>query len=311
MIFVKGLKKSQKISRLIQIVIAIILLIGLTHLWKSSLNNGQQLLNSQTQIMARLLAQQAANGAAPAMFLQNDEQLQWLANALIDDPKVMSVHIYDAQGVRLAFAQSVSEEALDADDEELKELLSPYPPMIENVLQGDNNLGYIEVRVNLRIFFDEIKTLYQENMKLQQTMLIVAGIIGLLLSRALSFKRADFDRRKTRAKQGRKNSHLLQLNQSDSVDGIDDDMNDGMDDGMDSREDLKDHIPSDEHAELSDTELADIEYQELTDLNQDSQTTTDTKNKGAKALASKSPKASNSSSAAKSREDQKDKAEPK
>ncbi|WP_282166403.1 AhpA/YtjB family protein [Shewanella japonica] len=301
MIFVKGLKKSQKISRLIQIVIAIILLIGLTHLWKSSLNNGQQLLNSQTQIMARLLAQQAANGAAPAMFLQNDEQLQWLANALIDDPKVMSVHIYDAQGVRLAFAQSVSEEALDADDEELKELLSPYPPMIENVLQGDNNLGYIEVRVNLRIFFDEIKTLYQENMKLQQTMLIVAGIIGLLLSRALSFKRADFDRRKTRAKQGRKNSHLLQLNQSDSVDGIDD----GMDDGMDSREDLKDHIPSDEHAELSDTELADIEYQELTDLNQDSQTITDTKNKGAKAKAFKSPKA------AKSREDQKDEAEPK
>ncbi|WP_394496392.1 AhpA/YtjB family protein [Shewanella sp. ENK2] len=307
MIFVKGLKKSQKISRLIQIVIAIILLIGLTHLWKSSLNNGQQLLNSQTQIMARLLAQQAANGAAPAMFLQNDEQLQWLANALIDDPKVMSVHIYDAQGVRLAFAQSVSEEALDADDEELKELLSPYPPMIENVLQGDNNLGYIEVRVNLRIFFDEIKTLYQENMKLQQTMLIVAGIIGLLLSRALSFKRADFDRRKTRAKQGRKNSHLLQLNQSDSVDGIDDD----MDDVMGSREDLKDHIPSGEHAELSDTELADIEYQELTDLNQGNQTTTDTKNKGAKAKASKSPKASNSSSAAKSREDQKDKAEPK
>ena len=215
MIFVKGLKKSQKISRLIQIVVAVALLFGLMHLWKSSLNNGQQLLNSQTQIMARLLAKQAANGAAPAMFLQNDEQLQWLANALIIDPKVMSVNMYNSQGVRLAFAQSVSEEEFDADDKELSELLSPYQPLVENVLQGDNNLGYIEVRLNLHIFFDELKSLYQENMKQQQTMLIIAGIIGLLLSRALSFKRADFDRRKTRAKQGRKNSILAQKNLSE------------------------------------------------------------------------------------------------
>ncbi|MCL1066600.1 hypothetical protein L2735_07220 [Shewanella olleyana] len=255
MIFVKGLKKSQKISRIIQIVLAVILLFGLTHLWKSSLNNGQQLLNSQTQIMARLLAQQAANGAAPAMFLQNDEQLQWLANALIDDPKVMSVNIYDAQGVRLAFAQSVSKDELDADDQELKQLLSPYPPMIENVLQGENNLGYIEVRLNLRIFFDEIKTLYQENMKLQQTMLIVAGIIGLLLSRALSFKRADFDRRKTRAKQGRKNSNLLQKN------AVEDDDASLEESEIDTNEQNGD--------ELSHSERDDIEYQELSSMKEE------------------------------------------
>ena len=270
MIFVKGLKKSQKISRIIQIVLAIILLFGLTHLWKSSLNNGQQLLNSQTQIMARLLAQQAANGAAPAMYLQNDEQLQWLANALIDDPKVMSVNIYDAQGVRLAFAQSVSEDELDADDQELKQLLSPYPPMIENVLQGENNLGYIEVRLNLRIFFDEIKTLYQENMKLQQTMLIVAGIIGLLLSRALSFKRADFDRRKTRAKQGRKNSNLLQKNATENDDELDDtqEINSQVDKGIDSDTSSQSELSTDElqTGELSNSDRADLEYQELTDM---------------------------------------------
>ncbi|GIU50320.1 AhpA/YtjB family protein [Shewanella sp. KT0246] len=260
MIFVKGLKKSQRISRIVQIVLAIILLIGLTHLWKSSLNNGQQLLNSQTQIMARLLAQQAANGAAPAMYLQNDEQLQWLANALIDDPKVMSVNIYDAQGVRLAFAQSVSEDEFDADDQELKQLLSPYPPMIENVLQGENNLGYIEVRLNLRIFFDEIKTLYQENMKLQQTMLIVAGIIGLLLSRALSFKRADFDRRKTRAKQGRKNSNLLQKNAAE---------NDELDEEQLNQQEQSDSelIDSQQGSdELSNSEMTDLEYQELSGM---------------------------------------------
>ncbi|MCC4832215.1 hypothetical protein LMH66_06180 [Shewanella sp. 10N.7] len=286
MIFVKGLKKSQKISRLIQIVLAIILLIGLTHLWKSSLNNGQQLLNSQTQIMARLLAQQAANGAAPAMFLQNDEQLQWLANALIDDPKVMSVNIYDAQGVRLAFTQSVSEDDLDADDKELKQLLSPYPPLIENVLQGENNLGYIEVRLNLRIFFDEIKTLYQENMKLQQTMLIVAGIIGLLLSRALSFKRADFDRRKTRAKQGRKNSNLLQNSMIENT--AEDELNDT--DLNDSDLNASDFKDSDLNAsafndsgfdknDISQDEAVKLEFQELSDIKEEQAEDTSSKNK--------------------------------
>ncbi len=291
MIFVKGLKKSQKISRLIQIILAIILLIGLTHLWKSSLNNGQQLLNSQTQIMARLLAQQAANGAAPAMFLQNDEQLQWLANALIDDPKVMSVNIYDAQGVRLAFAQSVSEDDFDADDKELKQLLSPYPPLIENVLQGENNLGYIEVRLNLRIFFDEIKTLYQENMKLQQTMLIVAGIIGLLLSRALSFKRADFDRRKTRAKQGRKNSNLLQNSTVENT--AEDELNDTDFNNSDFNEadlndsdlnasDFKDSDLNDsgfDKNDISQDEAVKLEFQELSDIKEEQAEDTSSKNK--------------------------------
>ena len=291
MIFVKGLKKSQKISRLIQIILAIILLIGLTHLWKSSLNNGQQLLNSQTQIMARLLAQQAANGAAPAMFLQNDEQLQWLANALIDDPKVMSVNIYDAQGVRLAFAQSVSEDDFDADDKELKQLLSPYPPLIENVLQGENNLGYIEVRLNLRIFFDEIKTLYQENMKLQQTMLIVAGIIGLLLSRALSFKRADFDRRKTRAKQGRKNSNLLQNSTVENI--AEDELNDTDFNNSDFNEadlndsdlnasDFKDSDLNDsgfDKNDISQDEAVKLEFQELSDIKEEQAEDSSSKNK--------------------------------
>jgi membrane protein len=203
-IFVNGLKKRQKISRIIQVIVAIGLVLGLINLWQSSLKNGQKLLSSQTQLMARTLAQQAANGAAPAMFLQNDEQLRWLTSTLASDPKVMSVNIYNSQGVRLAFAQSVTTDDLAPDSEALRQLLANYPPLIENVMQQDNNLGYVEVRLDLSKFFDEIKYLHQENMELLKWMLLVASFIGFLLSRALSFKRADFDRRKTRIKQFKK-----------------------------------------------------------------------------------------------------------
>ncbi|QIR13803.1 AhpA/YtjB family protein [Shewanella aestuarii] len=216
MIFVKGLKKRQKITRLIQLILAISLGFGLVNLWQSNLKNGQKLLSTQTKLMARTLAQQAANGAAPAMFLQNDEQLQWLATTLTKDPKVVSVNIYNSQGVRLAFAQSVTPNELGPDSEELRQLLVPYPPLIENVIQQENNLGYVEVRLDLNMFFDEIRYLHNQNMELLKWMLLVAGFIGLLLSRSLSFKRADFDRRKTRLKHIKKQKLANQPQDSDN-----------------------------------------------------------------------------------------------
>ncbi|QYK10164.1 YtjB family periplasmic protein [Shewanella mangrovisoli] len=200
MLYLKGLKKSHKISRLLQIAIALTLMVGLVQLWQTSLLQGQLLLKSQTQKMARLLVQQTAYSAAPALQLQNDEQLQWLASALVEDPKVMSAAIFSDQGIRLAFAQSLTNEALDPESEDMSLLLSKYPPYVEPVIQDGKNLGYVEVRLDTKLFFNEIKEAHNLNMEQQQMMLLIAGLIGMLLSRALSFKRADFDRRRTRAK---------------------------------------------------------------------------------------------------------------
>ncbi|MCL1130428.1 YtjB family periplasmic protein [Shewanella sairae] len=198
--YLKGLRKSHRISRLLQIVIAIALFIGLDQLWETSLLQGQQLLKSQTEKMARLLVQQTAYGAAPALQLENDEQLQWLAQALVLDPKVMSASIFSEDGIRLSFAQSVVEDDLDAESPELSAILEQYPPYVEAVSQDGKNLGYVEVRLEPKYFFNEIKEAHQINMEQQQMMLLIAGLIGMLLSRALSFKRADFDRRKARVK---------------------------------------------------------------------------------------------------------------
>ena len=202
--FLKGLKKTQRLTRLLQISVAVALMVGLFQLWETSLLQGQQLLKSQTQKMARLLVQQTAYGAAPALQLQNDEQLQWLTSALVLDPKVMSATIFSEKGQRLAFAQSVTDEPFEPESEELRALLAPYPPYVEAVLQDDKNLGYIEVRLVPQRFFNEIKEAHQLNMEQQQMMLIIAGLIGMLLSRALSFKRADFERRKTKSRLGKK-----------------------------------------------------------------------------------------------------------
>ncbi|MGI2258022.1 YtjB family periplasmic protein [Shewanella sp. GXUN23E] len=197
--FLRGLKKSHKFFRLLQLAIAVALIIALVQLWKTSLVQGQELLESQTEKMARLMVQQTAYSAAPALQLQNDEQLQWLTEALVEDPKVMAATIFSAEGQRLSFAQSLSEQELEPGSEELTELLAPYPPYVEAVYQGDTNLGYVEVYLAPQLFFNEIKTAHQMNMEQQQLMLLIAGLIGFLLCRTFSYKRADFDRRKARA----------------------------------------------------------------------------------------------------------------
>ena len=214
MLYLKGLKKSHKISRLLQIAIALTLLVGLIQLWQTSLLQGQQLLKSQTQKMARLLVQQTAYGATPALQLQNDEQLQWLTSALVLDPKVMSATIYSEQGLRLSFAQSVTTDELEPDSEEMLALLAPYPPYVEAVTKDGLNLGFVEVRLDPKLFFNEIKEIHQLNMEQQQMMLLVAGLIGMLLSRALSFKRADFDRRRTRVKSRKQAQKKLEKQQA-------------------------------------------------------------------------------------------------
>ncbi|MCF1428371.1 MAG: hypothetical protein LPH19_10535 [Shewanella sp.] len=176
------------------------LIIALVQLWQTSLVQGQQLLKSQTEKMARLMVQQTAYSAAPALQLRNDEQIQWLTEALVEDPKVLSAAIFSAEGQRLSFAQSLTEEGLEAGSEEITELLKPYPPFVEAVYQDDTNLGYVEVYLAPQLFFNEIKTAHQMNMEQQQVMLVIAGLIGFLLCRTFSFKRAELDRRKATAR---------------------------------------------------------------------------------------------------------------
>ncbi|MCL2913691.1 hypothetical protein L2725_07785 [Shewanella corallii] len=200
MFFLSGLKKSHKFTRILQLAVALALIAALVQLWQTSLLQGQALLESQTEKMARLMVQQTAYSAAPALQLQNDEQLQWLTEALVEDPKVMAATIFSADGQRLSFAQSLSELELEPGSEELEQLLLPYPPYVEAVYQDDTNLGYVEVYLAPKLFFNEIKTAHQLNMEQQQVMLVIAGLIGFLLSRTFSFKRAELDRRKARAK---------------------------------------------------------------------------------------------------------------
>lgn len=190
----KGLKKSHIISRVMQFTLAITLLVSLVLLWQSSLLQGQQLLDSQTNKMARLLVEQTSYGATPALKTNNKEHLQWLADAQVQDPKVKSVAIYDAHGERLSFAQGISSEALAFDSKLLQQQLASFPPLVETIIDQDEKLGFIEIRLDVEQFVNEIKQAHQLNMDQQQMMLIIAGIIGMLFARALSYKRANYDR---------------------------------------------------------------------------------------------------------------------
>nr|WP_256260876.1 AhpA/YtjB family protein [Shewanella sp. NIFS-20-20] len=189
------MKKSHKFIRVVQFIVALLLIFALIHLWQTSLLQGQLLLKTQSEKMARLLVQQAAQGAAPALQLQNDEQLQWLATALVQDPKVLAVSIYSSEGHRLAYAQNINDK-LEVDAALLVDISKQYPAYVEPVYQDGIHLGYVEAYLVKGSMLKQIKQAHTINMEQQEIMLLVAGLIGFLLSRALSFKRADYDRRR-------------------------------------------------------------------------------------------------------------------
>ncbi|QDF66402.1 hypothetical protein FJQ87_06555 [Shewanella sp. SNU WT4] len=195
MLHLKGLKKSHKFIRVVQIITALLLIFALVHLWQTSLLQGKQLLKAQSEKMARLLVQQAAQGAAPALQLQNDEQLQWLATSLVQDPKVHAVSIYSSEGHRLAFAQQLDNN-IEKDAANLSDIAKEYPAYVEPVYQDEVHLGYVEAYLVQDSMLKQIEQAHNINMEQQEMMLLVAGLIGFLLSRALSFKRADYDRRR-------------------------------------------------------------------------------------------------------------------
>lgn len=199
MLHLNQLKKSHKYSRFIQILVAIGLIIGLQQLWHTSWQAGLVLLQSQTQQMVQLLIKQTSNGAVPALELNDDKHLDWLANTLIQDAKILAISIYDVKGNRRAFAQSISNKQLAPTSSILMEKLHSYPTYIEPVFQDELNLGYIEISINSALFFEEIKNAHHQNMMQHQIMLIVAGIIGFLLAQSLSFKRIYYDIRKARS----------------------------------------------------------------------------------------------------------------
>lgn len=184
-----SLNKQIIIRRLSQISLALVLIAGLVSLLWHSQQQSKEMRAQQEASVSSILKQQLALTATMGLKLNDQQQLQWLAQTLSESPLINGVWIHRSDGTLMA--------------ESIVPTTGPTIMLAEEIRQ-DVLLGYLRLRLNQDVFVQPIVDIQQQQLKWQQWSLLLAGLIGILLARALSQKRAKYQLRSLLNKYRRK-----------------------------------------------------------------------------------------------------------
>ena len=186
--------------RLMQVVAAVGLLSAILLMWQHQVTQRSQLLYSKADEQAEQIVQYAAIAAAPALAEEKDEQLQWLVDSLVADSRILSATLFSADGQKLFQAQSLFPESQLPEEQVLEAALERFDPFVADVILEEQSLGYLRIRANTHLFFIEQRRLERTLIRQQPLMMLMAGLVGALLTLALSTRRLDIHRRREQLK---------------------------------------------------------------------------------------------------------------
>ncbi|MGB0835270.1 MAG: hypothetical protein ACPGR2_12185 [Psychrobium sp.] len=175
-----SLNKQIIIRRLSQFSLALVLVAGLASLLWHSQQQSKEMRAQQEASVSGILKQQLALAATMGLKLNDQQQLQWLAQTLNDSPLINGVWIHRSDGTLMA-----------------ESTVPPVGPtiMLAEEIRQDVLLGYLRLRLNQDVFVQPIVEIQQQQLEWQRWSLLLAGLIGILLARALSQKRAKYQLR--------------------------------------------------------------------------------------------------------------------
>ncbi|WP_435274416.1 hypothetical protein ACMAZF_14065 [Psychrobium sp. nBUS_13] len=175
-----SLNKQIIIRRLSQISLALVLIAALASLLWHSQEQSKEMRAQQEESMAAILKQQLALAATMGLKLNDQQQLQWLAQTLSESPLINGVWIHRSDGTLMA------ESTVQTQQPTL---------MLAAEIRQDKLLGYLRLRLNQDVFVQPIVEIQKQQQEWQRWSLLLAGLIGILLARALSQKRAKYQLR--------------------------------------------------------------------------------------------------------------------
>lgn len=174
-------------TRLIQLGMAISLIFGIFHLRESEINVSQAFIKLQQKEMDALLLEHTSYSLAVALKLEDDEQLQWLTRKVIQDPRIVSIIVYNSLGQRKSFASALLSKQITPDNPKWLDKLAEYPLAIQPIYQQQMSLGYVELRLDNHAFFQKVNNGIIEKIK-QPVILILAAIVGILFIQVFSWQ---------------------------------------------------------------------------------------------------------------------------
>ncbi|AWB58401.1 MULTISPECIES: AhpA/YtjB family protein [unclassified Colwellia] len=178
-------KLSSIYNKILQLAIAILLIVLLMDFWVSSRDSQQMHIQAHANKVGKLYLAQAATSAMPYLA-QNPNNLQQYADSLVQQPLVKSVHIYSITGQVMAN----SEQAESINDlfgisiRQINKTDNVFPFVQE--LRSDKLHGYIRLSLHRSMLVDDLANNSRSQFDIMRILMIVAGVIGFLLTRGLN-----------------------------------------------------------------------------------------------------------------------------
>ncbi|PCI57601.1 MAG: hypothetical protein COB45_03125 [Gammaproteobacteria bacterium] len=200
-------KLSSIYNKILQLLSAILLIVLLMTLWVSTAEKSEQALSLHFEQTSEKFLQQAIAGISVLLVekktsqdkkLQN-AQLQSYLNYLGEADFIKQVHLYDKTGLLLLKSDfggeaSASIKSLYGINESLQTLnkSSKYSPFVSEI-RVDKLRGYLRLTIEKSYLTSTLANDNDNTQTLYRFLLIIAGVVGFLLTRGLNrFSRQGF-----------------------------------------------------------------------------------------------------------------------
>ena len=178
-------KLSPIYNKILQLAAAILLIVFLMNFWVNSRDEQQVQIQAHADKVGQLYLAQAATSAMPYLS-KKQSQLQQYTDSLVQQPLVKSVHIYDVTGQAIASSEQ-AESINDLFGISLNKInqTQAITPFVQE-LRSDKLHGYIRLSLHRSILADELSSNSRSQYDMMRLLMIVAGVIGFLLTRGLN-----------------------------------------------------------------------------------------------------------------------------
>jgi len=184
------LKTSSIYNKIMQLAIAIVFIIILMNMWIASGVNERALISDYFDDISNRHLKQASSSLQLLMVDSDPELIQQTIDELAKIEFVKSVHLYDETGQVL-----FSSAAVNFSPDSINDLygISPYKlnvsanfvPFLQEI-RTDKLLGYLRLTIEKDQLSRVLNEASDERQKLLRLMLILAGLVGFLLTRGFN-----------------------------------------------------------------------------------------------------------------------------
>ncbi|WP_221074651.1 YtjB family periplasmic protein [Agarivorans aestuarii] len=189
----KSAVRRYRIIQFTQLLLAIACCVWVLYYYVTLKHNGEQLIENQTEKLARSLTSLAALNAAGYIGENSQDELSELVNALVKEHFVKDATIYDHQGLRLAESQQALPLSqllpLAGQSHTPLEGLGRRPYIAEIRGEKGQTLGYLRITLEHTTLLAEANTYITNGQSKIMIMFLMSISIGFLLTRVLSRKR--------------------------------------------------------------------------------------------------------------------------